>query len=652
MGAVERNLEAMQTEVSVSSLIPYSSQIDRGVVKLQDGAYLAVIRMQGAAHESADAQDINIWHDQLNQFLRNIASPNLSLWSHVVRRDFNEYPEGRYPDGFARELNEKYAAHLGGQRTMINELYLSIIYQPHVGRVRWLDRAFDKFHPSSRSHFAALQLEEMAVLEETVSVAMVALERYEPERLGTYRNARGLECSDIREFLAFLLDGEWRPAVVPNGELSSQLATSRSFFSRGGLVSLKGQSGIQYGAAIGVQEYPSVTVPGIWNELLSMPFEFVLSQSFEFIQKQAALGKMKRQRTRMVSAGDVAISQIEEIERAMDDLMANRFVMGNHHAGLLIRARSQKNLADHISLVGATLSDSGVKWIRKDVGAAAAYLAQLPGNHKFRDANRMISSRNFVGFSAFHNYPMGRIRHNQWGPAVAELLTTSGSPFYFNFHKGEPGSDAKRAARLDPNHKDLANSVFIGQSGSGKTVLQTFLMSQMLKFDQPELGAPMTQVLFDKDLGASVAVLANGGRYYALRNGSPTGFNPFQLEPTGSNIAFLESLVRKLTKRTDRPFTAAQEQDIARAVRGVLKAPRAVRRLRALLQFLPHDGAEGIQARLSRWAGPDAPLGWLFDNAEDTLMVADTPILGFDVTEFLAHEETRDTNHHVFVSSH
>jgi len=641
MGAIEKNLEAMQTEVSVSSFLPYASQVDRGVVKLQDGAYLAVIKMQGAAHESADAQDINIWHEQLNHFLRNIASPNLSLWSHVVRRDYSEFPEGRFEEGFAHELNEKYAAHLAGQRTLVNELFLSIVYQPHAGRMRWLDRAFDAFQPKSRSDLAAVQLEEIAALNETVGAALAALDRYEPERLATYRNAKGQECSEIRELLAFLLDGEWRPALLPTGELSNQLATSRSFFSRGGLVSLKGQSGIQYGAVIAVQEYPPVTVPGIWNELLSMPFEFVLSQSFEFIQKQAALGKMKRQHARMVNAGDVAVSQVEEIEQAMDDLVANRFVMGSHHANLLIRARSQKELLDHVSDAGASLSDSGIKWVREDVGAAAAYLAQLPGNHKYRDSSRLITSRNFVGFSAFHNYPMGRIRHNQWGPAVTELLTTSGSPYYFNFHKGEAGSDAKRAARLDPNHKDLANTVFIGQSGAGKTVLQTFFMSQMMKFNRPDLGAPMTQVLFDKDLGASVAVLANGGRYYALRSGVPTGFNPFQLEPTAGNVEFLDGLVRKLTERADRPFTTAQEAEISRAVRGVMNAPREARRLRAVLQFLPHGDSEGILARLSRWAGPGAPLGWLFDNAEDTLAVGDTPIVGFDVTEFLANEETR-----------
>jgi Integrase core domain len=46
---------------------------------LLNGDYIQVIRMQGAAHESADIQDINSWHDQLNGIMRNIASPNVAI---------------------------------------------------------------------------------------------------------------------------------------------------------------------------------------------------------------------------------------------------------------------------------------------------------------------------------------------------------------------------------------------------------------------------------------------------------------------------------------------------------------------------------------------------------------------------------------------
>ncbi|MBC7601381.1 MAG: VirB4 family type IV secretion/conjugal transfer ATPase, partial [Ramlibacter sp.] len=638
MGAVERFTKAGKNEEELAAFLPYANHVTKNAVKLKNGDYVATIRMQGAAHESADALDINIWHDQLNHYLRNIASPNVALWTHVVRRRFGEYPEGEFSPGFARDLNEKYRAHMASQRNLVNELYLSIVYRPDANAFSRAVGVFSAWSKKTGAEARAQQLEELEALSEVVSASLAALDRYEPELLGCYE-FKGQVFSEVCEFLAFLINGEWRRFGLGRAELSETLPSSRPFFGKGGLLSIKGPTSYQYGAIIGIQEYPSITVPGIWNGLLSMPFEFVFSQSFRFITKPNALGQMKRQFARMVNAGDVAGSQVAEIEDAMDDLVANRFVMGGHDSSLHIRSRSLEELKDFISEAGASLSDAGIKWARADVGIAAAFLAQLPGNHSFSGDGRLITSRNFAAFSCFHNYPIGRIRNNQWGPAVTMFRTTSGSPYYFNFHAGEPGSDAKRAARLDPNHKDLANTIVVGQAGSGKTVLETFLLTQMMKFNRPD--KPMTAVLFDKDLGASVAVLANGGRYYPLRNGTPTGFNPFQMDPTPRNIGFLDTLVRRLAHRENQPFTSKQEDDISTAVRGVMNAPKAARRLRSVLQFLPHGEPDGILARLQRWAGPDAPLNWLFDNAEDTLSIGDSPVVGFDVTEFLTNPETR-----------
>ena len=65
-------------------------------------------RLHGAAHESADVLDLNVWHDQLNGFLRNIASPNVAVWSHVVRREYGEFPAGDFAPGFCHDFNTKY----------------------------------------------------------------------------------------------------------------------------------------------------------------------------------------------------------------------------------------------------------------------------------------------------------------------------------------------------------------------------------------------------------------------------------------------------------------------------------------------------------------------------------------------------------------
>ena len=74
MGSRFKFADALRLEESTAAFIPYSSQVTRTVVKLANGDYVQTLRLQGAAHESADVLDLNVWHAQLNGFLRNIAS--------------------------------------------------------------------------------------------------------------------------------------------------------------------------------------------------------------------------------------------------------------------------------------------------------------------------------------------------------------------------------------------------------------------------------------------------------------------------------------------------------------------------------------------------------------------------------------------------
>lgn len=636
MGAAYKYADAFKQEESTSAFIPYSSHVNANAVKLSSGDYIQTIRLQGAAHESADVQDINSWHDQLNGFMRNISSPNVAIWSHVVRREYGEYPGGTFAPGFCDDFNSKYRKHMASERMLVNELYLTLVYRPQPIKAAKLLDFFGKKDPNEMKQ---RQTDELEALAELTGTALASLDRYEPELLGCYEH-KGNMFSEVLEFLAFLVDGEWRRFPLPRSDISELLSTSRPFFGKGGLMSLKGPVSAQYAAIVTIQEYPSMTCPGILNDLLRMPFEFVLSQSFTFLTKPVAVGRMKRQQARMITSGDVAVSQVEDIDEALDDLISNRFVMGAHSLGLVIRADDQKALNDHISDAGAALSDSGMKWAREEAGIAGAFWAQLPGNFDFRVRVGDITSRNFSGFSSFHNYPIGRIRNNQWGDACTIFKTTSGAPFYFNFHKGEDGADAKKVAKLDPNHKDLANTVVIGKSGTGKTVLQMMLLAQAQKFNQPDKGKILSCVLFDKDLGAAVGVRAMGGRYYPLKNGVPSGFNPFQMEPTPNNLTFLESLVKQLVKREGMPLMPRQEREISEAILGVMGAAQHKRRLGSILEFLDPTEDTGLHIRLTRWCR-GGPLGWLFDNADDTLRLDDCTMVGFDVTEFLENDETR-----------
>ncbi len=630
MGEIFEFAKALSSEVEASSFIPYSSHVTENTIKLESGDFLQIIKLQGAAHESADVEDVNNWHNQLNGMMRNIASPHIALWSHVVRRECSEYPGGKFQPGFCHDFNEKYRAQMTNDRMLVNELYLSIIYRPQPVKInKWLDI----FNVKSDAELEDEQTDHIEAINEVSGAAMAALFRYEPEMLGCYER-KGLMYSELGEFLGYLVNGEWRKFPLPRSEIKDVLTTSRPFFGKGGLMSLKTPTQQRYASIIAIQEYPSMTQPGLLDELLGLPFELVISQSFTFLSKPVAVGRMQRQHGRMVNAGDLAKSQVDAIHDALDDLISNRFVMGAHNLSLMVYAENAKQLTEYINMAGASLANIGIKWTREELGIAGSFYAMLPGNFEYRVRVGDITSLNFAGFSSFHNYPIGRISNNQWGDAVMMFKTTSSSPYYFNFHRAEG-----KEMRIDKNHKDLANTMVIGQSGGGKTVLEMTMLAMAMKFNQPP-EFPATYIVFDKDLGGAIGVRAMGGKYYPIKNGVPSGFSPFQLEPTPDNLVFLEALVKKLVQHEGMPLTPAQEKEINQAIVGVMGAVQFKRRLGALLEFFDPTDANGLHARLSRWCRGGA-LGWLFDNAEDSFSLEGSPIFGFDVTDFLENEETR-----------
>lgn len=625
-------------EVSVSRFVPYTAQITENIVKTVHGDYLFTVKLAGASHQAASTQELNGWHVSLNSFLRNIGSPNIAIWTHIVRRRYNVYPKGQLPKGFIQDLNDKYLDAMRKHTMRINELYLTVIYRPNpVRAAAVLDSIFKRVTRGERKNE---QEEAVAALEDLMSSALSGLDRYDPRLLGVYErpSAPGVLFSETCEFLGYLINQEWRPVALPRGPLRETLPQSRPFFSKGGTIAVKGTKSTSYGAILAIHEYPTPTWSGMLDGLLTLPFEFILSQSFTFLSKPVARGRITRQRDRMVNAGEVAISQVDALDEALDDLASNVFTLGTHSLALYVSADSEKHLRDNVSDVMTTLGDPGIRSVREDIGAAAGYWSMLPGNFTYRLRMGDISSLNFCGFSSLHNYPIGRLNGTQWGEAATMFKTDAGSPYYFSYHKADDEIE-RGAAQIDPNHKELANTMVIGQTGSGKTVLGTFLLAQTQKY-RFSGNQKISSFYFDKDLGANVAIRAMGGLYYPIKNGVPSGFNPFALEPTPANITFLERLVRWLCTRDGQRINPRQQQEISAAIRGVLSARHDLRRLGAVLQFLNPTEENGLHQRLRRWCGNGAN-AWLFDNPADTLDVESRPIVGFDVTEFIDNEETK-----------
>jgi len=632
-------MSALRREPSAAERIPAVAHVAPNVVKTIFGDYLQVIRLGGASFESADDDRINTWHELLNVLWRNISSPNVALWSHVIRRRERALALPGSVTGFADALEEKYARRLARETLMVNELFVAIVYRPTAGLATGtISRLLSNVQKMGSQLGLAEALEACDKLAQTLRASLA---RYEPELLGTYRVGSGW-CSSLLEYLGLLVNGEWRCVPLPRCAVNEVLATTRLFFGNEA-IEYRTPSETRVGAMLGIKEYPTPTVAGMYDRLLSAPFPLVLTQSFAFLAKQTSQGLLQRQFHRMMNAGDFAVSQAEELKGALDALTSNDFVMGDHHLSLQVMcdrvdehaqdsSQRLKELNDHVALARALLADTGMTVAREDLALEAAFWAQLPGNFPMRPRKAPISSRNFAAMAPFHNFPTGRATGNHWGRALTVLMTAARSPYYFSLHASDPSD------REGMGPKDTGHTFICGPTGSGKTVFIGFLITMLDR-------QGVTQIVFDKDRGLEILVRALGGEYLPLSNGVPTGFNPLQLPDTAADLEFLKTWLRTLVRPADdRPLSAKEEADLDQALHGTLALDRSVRRLSRLIEFLDPTDPEGVYARLVRWCEvTQGDYAWVFDNREDSVVprMNAQPVVGFDVTDFLDHEVAR-----------
>src|SRR4029077_19274637 len=104
-----------------------------GVVKTAFGDDLQGFRLGRLGFECADDEQLNTWHERLNVLWRNLASPHIALWTHLVRGPGRAATDCATGAGFADALHARYQNRLSGERLMANELYLTVLYRPASG---------------------------------------------------------------------------------------------------------------------------------------------------------------------------------------------------------------------------------------------------------------------------------------------------------------------------------------------------------------------------------------------------------------------------------------------------------------------------------------------------------------------------------------
>ncbi len=222
-----------------------------------------------------------------------------------------------------------------------------------------------------------------------------------------------------------------------------------------------------------------------------------------------------------------------------------------------------------------------------------AYFATVPGNYPQNLRRLYLLNSNYADLSfLFTILPGEKTNSHLCAEYLAALETDNATPYFLNLHNGE-----------------IAHTLILGMTGSGKSYLANFVLQNAQKY------APQTYIF---DIGGSFQSLTHifGGTYLNVGQESRDfTINPFSLEPTKDNLQFLFGLFRVLIEGNEQRYHLdfKEERRLWEAIERVYMLEPDQRTLSNLASIIGE-----LKERLHRWTQA-GQYGFLFDNTHDTL---------------------------------
>lgn len=600
-------------EARLAHHLPYIRLIDDHTILTRGAEYMQCIRVTGANSFTAPDADL----DKTRATLATVIAQSGAGFSFYIHKVSARVPvdltPGR-PAGFAAALDQRWQDHLAGAGLRDRTLTITVVKRPTA-----LERV--SLWPRTRgAQPRDAHKTQMARLTEVVRFLTQSL---------TGMEARVLSASS-GELLGFLdglntgLEGLSFPRGFPS-TIADDVANARVTFRADKFFVTGGAHPDRVGQIFTIKIYPTQTGCTMFDDL-ALPIDMVVTHSFTPVNSSLMGDRIKRQIRMMRAGDDAAISLQNDLVQAADDLASQRLIFGDHYMTVATYADSEAALDTISAEIRNIAAASGVKLMVESYAARASYFAQAPANASYRARRATITNLNFADMAALHRTPLGKPgAKTPWGTPITMFATPERSAYRFSFHEqGSPTSEPTSG-----------HTIILGRSGSGKSVLASFLMAQARR-----TGARI--FAFDYRYGLEMGLRALGGSYQSITPGAPTGLNPLWVETDAGGREWLTDCLVTLLESRGKQLTPQQTHALQQMVRRNAEASDPSLRTWTEFagQFRSVDDGGDLAERVQEWT-PQGRFGWVFGTtAEDTFSL-DGDVVGFDLTGILdAENET------------
>ena len=285
-------------------------------------------------------------------------------------------------------------------------------------------------------------------------------------------------------------------------------------------------------------------------------------------------------------------SQVQELGKGIEEIELHGNYFGQFSLTVVLYDRDLATVESAAADFYKVFSVHDAQLYDERFNLLNAFLAAVPGNHAFNLRYLYLLNTNYADLSFLFTLHSGETRNAHLRQEyLAVLETNHGTPYFLNLH-----------------YRDTAHSMILGRSGSGKSFLLNFLITNLQKYD------PHTFIF---DVGGSFESLTRlfGGSYLRLGlESADFTINPFRLPPTKANLDFLTLFLKVLLGNNLGALDPATDRELYDQIENLYSLDPALRTLDVLGNTLPRP----IAYALAKWMR-GGQFGFLFDNPQDTI---------------------------------
>lgn len=563
-----------------SNLLPWLVVGYDGTILQKDGLLSKVVAFRGPDTGVASDVELQYLADRVN----NILLKRQAKWAYhfeAQRFEIRDYVKSEY-DSLALKVIDNERAKMFTEKGKFydSNYYITITYLPPKDRQAKLA----KFVGNSQNK-RPLYLKELEFFEEEFQGFLSEL-----------RNNCQVERLDGRQTLSFLnASTSWSWQIFENPAEKGVLMFANELLGMGRRLQVGSilKLNEKYTSVLAIVGFPNESVPGILDKLnhLNLEYRWVTRwigyETFEgikqlknwqnkFFSERKSFGDSFRKDGGVGLLNTGALAQQAEVETAMQDVQLQHVGVGKLNSNIQVWGDTKEDLAEKLKAVQNVISECYFQSFQEDLNVLNAWKSMLPGE-VFSNIRRTFTQTGAVS----HILPMTAVwkgqTFNKFTNDVASyyhpLLITKTSkttPFYWSL-----------------NIDDIGHGAIWGRTGSGKSMLISFLIVSFLKYPNSRV------ICFDIDKSQRNLALITGAVMYEPGVGSIT-FQPLEFLDTPEDVTWCTNYIELLLDLQNVAITTAMSNEISTALKQLSRMKKEQRTLSTLSQNLTYKDKDGV----------------------------------------------------------